>query len=77
VEARALRDALGRDVVRSTLFEIRAPEGDVFTFTGSGHGHGVGMSQWGAEAMAQGGADYRQILAAFFPGTTLQRTSER
>jgi stage II sporulation protein D len=77
VEARALRDALGRDVLRSTLFEVRAPDGDVFTFTGSGHGHGVGMSQWGAEAMAQGGADYRQILAAFFPGTTLQRTSER
>ena len=77
VEARALRDALGRDVLRSTLFEIRAPEGDVFTFAGSGYGHGVGMSQWGAEAMAQRGADYRQILAAFFPGTALRRTAAR
>jgi SpoIID/LytB domain protein len=35
------------------------------------------MSQWGAEAMAQRGADYRQILATFFPGTTLRRTAER
>lgn len=76
VEARALRDALGRDRVRSTLFEIRASE-DTFTFVGSGHGHGVGMSQWGAEAMARRGADYRQILAAFFPGTTLAHLAER
>lgn len=76
VEARALRDALGRDAVRSTLFEIRASE-DTFTFVGSGHGHGVGMSQWGAEAMARRGADYAQILATFFPGTTLARTGGR
>ena len=76
LEGRALRDALGNGVVRSTLFEVRAAE-DLFTFVGSGHGHGVGMSQWGAEAMARRGADYREILAAFFPGTELTRTSER
>jgi stage II sporulation protein D len=76
IEARKLRDALGRNAVRSTMFEIRASEGS-FTFVGSGHGHGVGMSQWGAEAMAQRGADYREILASFFPGTTLARTGAR
>ncbi|HVQ26580.1 MAG TPA: SpoIID/LytB domain-containing protein [Planctomycetota bacterium] len=76
LEGRALRDALGSKVVRSTLFEVRASD-DLFTFVGSGHGHGVGMSQWGAEAMARRGADYREILAAFFPGTDLVRTSER
>lgn len=76
LEGRALRDALGRGVVRSTLFEVRAGE-DLFTIVGSGHGHGVGMSQWGAEAMARRGADYREILAAFFPGTELARTAER
>jgi stage II sporulation protein D len=59
-------------VLRSTLFEIRSGE-DGFTFVGSGHGHGVGMSQWGAEAMARRGASYREILEAFYPGTTLQR----
>jgi stage II sporulation protein D len=74
LDGRALRDALGNGVVRSTLFEVRAAE-DLFTFVGSGHGHGVGMSQWGAEAMARRGADYREILAAFFPGTELVRTS--
>ncbi len=70
--ARDLRSALGENVIRSTLFEIRtAPDG--FTFVGAGHGHGVGMSQWGAEAMARRGADYRRILATFFPGTELSQ----
>jgi stage II sporulation protein D len=70
IEARVLREALGADVIRSTLFEIReVPEG--WVFVGSGHGHGVGMSQWGAQAMARSGASYREILAAFYPGARL------
>jgi stage II sporulation protein D len=77
LEARALRDAVGREVLRSTLFEIGASDRGAFTFVGSGYGHGVGMSQWGAEAMARRGADYRQILATFYPGTTLQRIEAR
>jgi len=72
VTARQLRSVLGDSVIRSTLFEIRDIQGDV-VFVGSGHGHGVGMSQWGAQAMAERGADYRAILAAFYPGTTLER----
>jgi stage II sporulation protein D len=70
--ARDLRSALGENVIRSTLFEIR-PASDGFVFVGSGHGHGVGMSQWGAEAMARRGASYRRILATFFPGTELSQ----
>lgn len=34
-------------------------------------GHGVGMSQRGAQALAQQGADYREILAHYYPGTDL------
>jgi stage II sporulation protein D len=76
IEARALREALGAEVIRSTLFETRAtPDGVVFV--GSGHGHGVGMSQWGAQAMAGRGAGYRQILAAFYPGTELSKGEAR
>lgn len=71
VEARALRTRIGESVLRSTLFEIRQLDGD-FVFVGSGHGHGVGMSQWGAQAMAERGADYREILASFYPGATLE-----
>ena len=70
VTARELRRALGGDVIRSTLFEIRSQD-DRFLIVGSGHGHGVGMSQWGAEAMAQAGASYTEILAAFYPGARL------
>jgi stage II sporulation protein D len=70
MSARSLRTALGASVIRSTMFEIREmPDG--FIFVGSGHGHGVGMSQWGAQAMAEGGADYREILEHFYPGTKL------
>jgi len=68
IAARALRTALGASVIRSTLFEIK-PSDDGFIIVGSGHGHGVGMSQWGAQAMAQGGSRYRKILATFYPGT--------
>jgi stage II sporulation protein D (peptidoglycan lytic transglycosylase) len=72
VTGRELRSALGDTVIRSTLFDIREL-GDEIVFVGSGHGHGVGMSQWGAQAMAERGADYREILAAFYPGTRLER----
>jgi stage II sporulation protein D len=70
LDARALRTALGESVIRSTLFEIR-PANDAFVFVGSGHGHGVGMSQWGAQAMAQTGSTYREIIQTFYPETSL------
>ena len=76
LEARALRVALGETVIRSTLFEIRVQK-DGFIFVGSGYGHGVGMSQWGAQAMALRGSSYREILRAFYPGTSLVREEAR
>src|SRR5215471_830990 len=39
--------------------------------SGGGSGNGVGMSQWGAEGYAVHGWDYRQILAHYYPHTTL------
>ncbi len=73
ISGRELRDALGHRELKSTLFELRAEPGAGFVFVGSGYGHGVGMSQWGAQIMAERGASYREILAWFYPGTTLQR----
>ena len=70
VPAAALRRALGETRVRSTLFDVRPTPGGV-VFVGSGHGHGVGMSQWGARAMAERGAGYRDILGRFYPGARL------
>ena len=41
-------------------------------FTGSGWGHGVGLSQYGARAMADGGATVSEILGHYFPGSMLR-----
>jgi stage II sporulation protein D len=43
-----------------------------FVFQGRGYGHGVGMSQWGAKAMAEGGAGYKQILMHYYPSTHIE-----
>ena len=64
----ALRKALG---LRSTCFTVVWQSG-TFSFTTRGYGHGVGMSQWGAKALAEQGADYRAILAHYYPGTELR-----
>jgi len=73
LSGRALRRALGEDVLRSTAFQVRTAPGGRFVFAGTGHGHGVGLSQWGARALAAGGSGYREILRSFYPGTELQR----
>ena len=39
--------------------------------TGHGYGHGHGMSQYGAQGAALQGLTYQQILAFYYPGTTL------
>ena len=46
---------------------------DGVSFAVRGYGHGVGMSQYGAREMALEGADYRAILAHYYPGTALER----
>jgi stage II sporulation protein D len=51
--------------INSGDFEARV-EGDVVVFHGRGFGHGVGMSQYGAEGMAQ-------ILRAYYPGAVIER----
>jgi stage II sporulation protein D len=58
----------GQQAIRSGRFQILEST-DYFTFVGKGAGHGVGLCQHGAVARAEAGHDYRQILAAYFPGT--------
>ena len=52
-----------------------AGSGALFLVSGHGYGHGVGMGQWGAQGYAQQGYTYDQILAAYYPGTTLGQTT--
>lgn len=63
-----LRSLLG---LPSTAFLITGA-GDAVTVTTKGFGHRVGMSQYGADAMAAQGSTYEEILAHYYPGTTLQ-----
>lgn len=60
-------------VVASLPGRVEATTGGDLTFTGSGWGHGVGLSQYGARAMADGGASGSEILAHYFPGTSLRQ----
>ncbi|MBZ5525016.1 MAG: SpoIID/LytB domain-containing protein [Acidobacteriia bacterium] len=74
ISASALRFAIGRafgwNEVRSDLYEIENTAGSVI-FSGRGSGHGVGLCQAGAEEMAREGKSYREILAFYYPGTSL------
>ena len=70
VAGTAVRSALS---LRSAAFTITYSDADgLFTVTTRGYGHGVGLSQYGANAMAAAGSDYREILAHYYPGTTLE-----
>ena len=51
------------------------PSNGVLKLTGHGYGHGHGMSQYGAQGAAKQGLTYRQILAFYYPGTTLATAS--
>jgi stage II sporulation protein D len=69
--AQTLRLALGSHTVKSTCFTASATA-DGLLFRGRGFGHGVGMCQWGAFGMAQAGRDWQEILAWYYPGTSLK-----
>ena len=56
--------------LRSTGFTLTYAD-DVFTFEVYGYGHRVGMSQYGAQAMAQAGADFEEILKTYYRGVEL------
>lgn len=67
-----LREKLG---LRSTAFDL-AIEGDLVLVNTKGYGHRVGMSQYGAEAMAQNGSTWQEILQHYYPGTQLSEIIE-
>jgi len=58
--------------LKSANFTIAASPSNV-TFTVKGYGHGVGMSQKGANYMAQSGKNYEEILSHYY--TDIQITS--
>ena len=62
---------------RSTFFYLepiynKAKELNGYAFVGGGFGHGVGMSQYGSYNLAKLGWSAEQILAFYYPQTTLK-----
>lgn len=49
----------------------------ILIITGYGFGHGLGLSQWGAEAMAEKNGDgkeyYKRILLHYFTGSKIEK----
>ena len=58
--------------VRSNYFYIYIENNNVAVKT-KGFGHGVGMSQYGAEGMANNGYTYKEILEHYYQGTTIKK----
>ncbi len=58
--------------LRSSCFWVSYDaQSETYTFLTAGYGHGVGLSQWGAKFMAESGSSYAEILAHYYPNTTL------
>lgn len=66
---REIRELFG---LRSADFtyELRGQE---IVFITKGYGHGVGMSQWGANGMAERDYTYEEILKHYYIGVTLSK----
>jgi stage II sporulation protein D len=64
-------------LLRSTAFSLTAAGAGrnvtSLVIDGVGAGHGVGLCQWGAVGRARAGQGYQQILAAYYPGTRVER----
>jgi stage II sporulation protein D len=71
VKASELRKFLGWKRLPSTKFDITRDNGKII-FDGRGYGHGVGLCQWCSLQMARDGMNYKDILAFYYPGTTIQ-----
>ncbi|WP_312812844.1 stage II sporulation protein D [Sedimentibacter sp.] len=66
------REVSGREIrslfnLNSTNFNFIQSDNEIEIVT-TGYGHGVGMSQWGAEGMADEGYNYTEILKHYYTG---------
>ena len=67
VTGRDLRELLQ---LRSVWFDVFESGSEVH-FIQQGNGHGVGMSQYGADAYARHGADFKSILKHYYTGVEI------
>ncbi|MGL5577440.1 MAG: stage II sporulation protein D [Sarcina sp.] len=55
--------------IKSANFELIF--GDKVEIKCKGFGHGVGLSQWGANAMAESGSNYKEIIKHYYTGVEI------
>jgi stage II sporulation protein D len=78
-----LRRIIGYRRLPSMRFDVTAFAVDAQTqrveawFEGGGWGHGVGLCQWGMKALAERGWTADQIIAYYYPGTTVDVIAPR
>jgi stage II sporulation protein D len=76
-QARQVLRPAGAEPLRSAAFALATEhEGgrvSALVIDGRGHGHGVGFCQWGAIGRGRAGQSAPEIVAAYFPGTTITR----
>lgn len=64
-------EAIEMRLLPSAYFAI-VPEGQSYVLHGGGYGHGIGMSQNGANGMAEAGMNYVDILMKFYQNITIE-----
>ncbi|UCD32875.1 MAG: SpoIID/LytB domain-containing protein [Desulfobacterales bacterium] len=64
------RIKVGMTKLKSTRFRMQTHRRGIL-IRGNGYGHGVGMSQWGANRMAQAGFKYQDILKHYYRGVRI------
>lgn len=64
------RDLRDQFALNSSNFTIDINKNDI-SFAVVGNGHGIGMSQYGADGMAQHGSSYREIVKHYYTGVEI------
>lgn len=72
ISGNELRALIG---LKSTTIKITINT-DNIVFETEGYGHGVGMSQYGANMMAEAGSDYTEILKHYYSGIKIEKLEE-
>lgn len=67
------RLALGGRIIKSTNFKIETQKDQFIFKDGKGFGHGMGLCQYGMDAKAKRGMNYRGILSIYYPRSTLKK----
>lgn len=72
LSGREVREALG---LRSSDFSIEQKD-DHLVFKTKGFGHGIGMSQYGANGMAEEGKSYEDIIEHYYHDVTVEQLED-